>query len=114
MELLSCFRNLDESVLQECTNTMDSSLNDVYHEGQEDNLIGPLELRVLKEGTFAAVKALTMKSGASPIQYKQPRFMNDHNRLQLMNEKTLLSFRSTSAIVKPIFGTSKELVRSIA
>ena len=89
---------------------MDSSLNDVYHmhEGHEENLIGPLELRVLKEGTFAEVKALTMKSGGSPLQYKQPRFMNNHDSLQLMNEKTLLPFGSTSAIVRTM---SKHLRR---
>lgn len=100
-------------MLQKCTNTMDSSLNDTYHEGREENLIGPLELRVLKEGTFAEVKALSIKSGGSPAQYKQPRFMNNHDSLQLINEKTLLSFRSTS-IVKPMYGISKELVESIA
>ena len=96
------------------TNTMDLSLNNEYHEGREENLIGPLELRVLKEGTFAEVKALTIKSGGSPHQYKQPRFMNIQDRLQLMNKNTLLPFRSTSAIVKPMFWTSKEVVESIA
>lgn len=80
---------------------LDSSFNDVYQEGREENFIGPIELRVIKDGTFEELKALAVKGGASPGQYKQPRSMSNPERLQLLNDKTLLSFRSTSAIVRP-------------
>jgi auxin responsive GH3 family protein len=92
---------LDEDALQNCTNTVDSSLNDVYQEGREENLIGPIELRVIKEGTFEELKALAVKAGANPVQYKQPRCLSNPQRLQLLNDKTLVSYRSTSAIVRP-------------
>lgn len=99
--LLWTNRNLDEDVLQNCTNIMEASLSNVYREGREDNLIGPIELRVIKEGTFEDLKALAVKGGASPAQFKLPRSISNLQTLQLLNDKTLVSFRSTAAIVRP-------------
>ncbi|KAE8708421.1 putative indole-3-acetic acid-amido synthetase GH3.8 [Hibiscus syriacus] len=55
--------------------TMEESLNSVYRQGRvTDNSIGPLEIRMVKNGTFEELMDYALSRGASINQYKVPRF----------------------------------------
>jgi len=61
-------------VLEKCCLTMEESLNAVYRQGRvSDHSIGPLEIRVVKNGTFEELMDYAISRGASINQYKVPR-----------------------------------------
>ncbi|CAJ1942935.1 unnamed protein product [Sphenostylis stenocarpa] len=61
-------------VLEQCCLTMEESLNAVYRQGRvADHSIGPLEIRVVKNGTFEELMDYAISRGASINQYKVPR-----------------------------------------
>ncbi|KAJ1414508.1 GH3 family [Sesbania bispinosa] len=61
-------------VLNKCCLVMEESLNSVYRQGRNaDNSIGPLEIRVVKNGTFEELMDYAISRGASINQYKVPR-----------------------------------------
>ncbi|KAJ1403206.1 GH3 family [Sesbania bispinosa] len=63
-----------DEVLKQCCLTMEDSLNSVYRQGRvADNSIGPLEIRVVKSGTFEELMDYAISRGASINQYKVPR-----------------------------------------
>ncbi|KAI4385287.1 hypothetical protein MLD38_003332 [Melastoma candidum] len=66
--------SLPADVLENCCLTMEESLNSVYRQGRvADNSIGPLEIRVVKRGTFEELMDYAISRGASINQYKTPR-----------------------------------------
>lgn len=87
-------RNMNKEVLQNCANTLDSSLNEVYREWRSNKLIAPLEVRVVKEGTFDRVMELAVSKGTSPLQYKFPRYVNNPGTLDVLNEGVIASIFS--------------------
>ncbi|XP_057481786.1 probable indole-3-acetic acid-amido synthetase GH3.1 [Actinidia eriantha] len=63
--------------LDRCCLAMEESLNSVYRQGRvADNSIGPLEIRVVKNGTFEELMDYALSRGASINQYKVPRCVN--------------------------------------
>ncbi|RDY08267.1 putative indole-3-acetic acid-amido synthetase GH3.1, partial [Mucuna pruriens] len=61
-------------VLEQCCLSMEESLNAVYRQGRvSDRSIGPLEIRVVKNGTFEELMDYAISRGASINQYKVPR-----------------------------------------
>lgn len=60
--------------LERCCLSMEESLNAVYRQGRvADHSIGPLEIRVVKSGTFEELMDYAISRGASINQYKVPR-----------------------------------------
>ncbi|CAN0914712.1 Indole-3-acetic acid-amido synthetase GH3.6 [Linum grandiflorum] len=83
-----------DSVLEECCLTVEESLNSVYRQGRvSDNSIGPLEIRVVENGTFDKVMDYAISQlGASINQYKTPRCVNQHGPLvELLNSRVVSS-----------------------
>ncbi|KAI9089100.1 hypothetical protein K1719_029379 [Acacia pycnantha] len=63
-----------DEVLNRCCLAMEESLNSVYRQGRvADHSIGPLEIRVVKNGTFEELMDYAISRGASINQYKVPR-----------------------------------------
>ncbi|XP_057421760.1 probable indole-3-acetic acid-amido synthetase GH3.1 [Lotus japonicus] len=63
-----------DEVLSRCCLTMEESFNSVYRQGRvADQSIGPLEIRVVKSGTFEELMDYAISRGASINQYKVPR-----------------------------------------
>ncbi|XP_027347556.1 probable indole-3-acetic acid-amido synthetase GH3.1 [Abrus precatorius] len=63
-----------DEVLSQCCLKMEESLNSVYRQGRvSDHSIGPLEIRVVKKGTFEELMDYSISRGASINQYKVPR-----------------------------------------
>ncbi|GJX52435.1 indole-3-acetic acid-amido synthetase GH3.6-like protein [Tanacetum coccineum] len=66
--------NIPPSVLEDCCLEIEESLNSVYRQGRaSDKSIGPLEIRIVDNGTFDKLMDYAISLGASINQYKTPR-----------------------------------------
>ncbi|KAJ8763386.1 hypothetical protein K2173_002269 [Erythroxylum novogranatense] len=75
-------------VLNQCCLAMEESLNSVYRQGRvADNSIGPLEIRVVKNGTFEELMDYAISRGASINQYKVPRCVNFTPIVELLDSR---------------------------
>ncbi|KAE8814584.1 putative indole-3-acetic acid-amido synthetase GH3.1 [Hordeum vulgare] len=62
------------SVFEDCCLAVEESLNSVYRQCRAaDRSVGPLEIRVVSEGTFDKLMDYALSRGASINQYKAPR-----------------------------------------
>ncbi|KAE9614265.1 putative GH3 family protein [Lupinus albus] len=77
-------------VLKKCCLTMEESLNSVYRQGRvSDNSIGPLEIRVVKNGTFEELMDYAISRGASINQYKVPRCVSFTPIMELLDSRVV-------------------------
>ncbi|WCJ17849.1 Auxin-responsive GH3 family protein [Euphorbia peplus] len=84
-------------VLNQCCLAMENSLNSVYRQGRvADNSIGPLEIRVVKNGTFEELMDYAISRGASINQYKVPRCVNYTPIMELLDSRVVSSHFSPS------------------
>ncbi|PSS30715.1 Indole-3-acetic acid-amido synthetase [Actinidia chinensis var. chinensis] len=75
-------------MLDRCCLAMEESLNSVYRQGRvTDNSIGPLEIRVVKNGTFEKLMDYAISRGASINQYKVPRCVNFTPIMELLDSR---------------------------
>ncbi|XP_021748557.1 jasmonic acid-amido synthetase JAR1-like [Chenopodium quinoa] len=89
----------DENVLKECCNSLDKSFADAgYVSSRKVGSIGPLELRILKKGTFNKVLLHCLSMGTAVNQFKPPRFVSDNNKpiLQIVCGNVAKSYFSTA------------------
>lgn len=69
-----------DDTLQECCNCLDQSFVDAgYVSSRKVNSIGPLELRVLRGGTFQKILDHYLGLGAAVSQFKTPRYVGPPN-----------------------------------
>lgn len=79
-----------EEVLNRCCLAMEESLNSVYRQGRvSDKSIGPMEIRVVKSGTFEELMDYAISRGASINQYKVPRCVNFTPIVELLDSRVL-------------------------
>jgi len=79
-----------EEVLNQCCLAMEESLNSVYRQGRvADNSIGPLEIRVVKSGTFEEFMDYAISRGASINQFKVPRCVNFTPIMELLDSRVV-------------------------
>jgi len=84
------------SVFEDCCLTAEESLNSVYRQGRaSDKSIGPLEIRVVEEGTFDELMDYALSRGASINQYKAPRCVKFTPIVELLNSRVVHSYFST-------------------
>ncbi|XP_040989708.1 probable indole-3-acetic acid-amido synthetase GH3.1 [Juglans microcarpa x Juglans regia] len=77
-------------VLNQCCLAMEESMNSVYRQGRvADNSIGPLEIRVVKNGTFEELMDYAISRGASINQYKAPRCVNFTPIMELLDSRVV-------------------------
>ncbi|KAI9113602.1 hypothetical protein K1719_015529 [Acacia pycnantha] len=77
---------------------MEQSLDDMYRQGRvEYKSIGPLEIRVVKNGTFEELMDYAISRGASISQYKAPRFVCSTPILELLDSRVVSVHFSPSA-----------------
>ncbi|KAK4759031.1 hypothetical protein SAY87_020332 [Trapa incisa] len=70
----SDFPKLDKGIMEKCCSTMEESLDLVYRfYRRKEKSIGPLEIRVVREGTFDTLMDYYVMQGSSMNQYKMPR-----------------------------------------
>nr|UUG47647.1 indole-3-acetic acid-amido synthetase GH3.1 [Gastrodia elata] len=76
------------SALEGCCAAVEQSLNSVYRQCRAaDSSIGPLEIRIVEEGTFDKLMDYAISKGASINQYKAPRCVHDLQIIQLMEAR---------------------------
>ncbi|XP_050206484.1 probable indole-3-acetic acid-amido synthetase GH3.1 [Mercurialis annua] len=86
-----------DEVLSQCCLAMEESLNSVYRQGRvADNSIGPLEIRVVKNGTFEKLMDYAISRGASIGQYKVPRCVSLTPILELLDSRIVSKHFSPS------------------
>ncbi|OEL18362.1 Jasmonic acid-amido synthetase JAR1 [Dichanthelium oligosanthes] len=88
-----------EDVLRSCANCLDLAFVDAGYVGSRKiKTIGPLELRILKKGTFKEILDHFLSLGGAVSQFKTPRFINPLNVkvLQILNRNTTKSYFSTA------------------
>ncbi|KAF3440207.1 hypothetical protein FNV43_RR18490 [Rhamnella rubrinervis] len=79
-----------DDVLNQCCLAMEESLNVVYRQSRvADNSIGPLEIRVVKNGTFEELMDYAISRGASINQYKVPRCVNFTPIMELLDSRVV-------------------------
>ncbi|MCO5569692.1 hypothetical protein L7F22_023408 [Adiantum nelumboides] len=85
----------DSSVFEDCCLAMEDCLDSVYRQGRvSDKSIGPLEIRLVKPGTFDALMDYCLARGASINQYKAPRCLKYAPLIDLLNSRVTHSFFS--------------------
>ncbi|RWV97020.1 hypothetical protein GW17_00040221 [Ensete ventricosum] len=83
------------SVFEDCCLTVEESLNSVYRQGRVcDKSIGPLEIRVVAEGTFDKLMDYALSQGASINQYKAPRCVRPGPVVDLLDGRVKSRFFS--------------------
>ncbi|MBA0714598.1 hypothetical protein Golax_013562 [Gossypium laxum] len=79
-----------DDVLNRCCLQMEESLNSVYRQSRvADNSIGPLEIRVVENGTFEELMDYAISRGASINQYKVPRCVSFTPIMELLNSRVV-------------------------
>ncbi|MBA0766332.1 hypothetical protein Gotri_015385 [Gossypium trilobum] len=79
-----------DDVLKQCCLAMEESMNSVYRQGRvADNSIGPLEIRVVRNGTFEELMDYAISRGASINQYKVPRCVNFTPIMELLDSRVV-------------------------
>ncbi|KAH6760230.1 Auxin-responsive GH3 family protein [Perilla frutescens var. hirtella] len=77
-------------VLAKCCHVMEESLNSVYRQCRvADNSVGPLEIRVVRNGTFEELMDYAISRGASINQYKAPRCVSYTPIVELLDSRVL-------------------------
>ncbi|XWS54111.1 hypothetical protein CRYUN_Cryun10bG0060300 [Craigia yunnanensis] len=89
---------LDPKIVEECCFTVEESLDSVYRRcRRKDNSIGPLEIRVVKHGTFDALMDFCVSQGSSVNQYKTPRCIKSEEAINLLDSRVVGRFFSQTA-----------------
>ncbi|KAE9616831.1 hypothetical protein Lal_00034227 [Lupinus albus] len=82
------------SVFEECCLALEESLNSVYRQGRVSESIGPLEIKVVENGTFDKLMDFAISMGASINQYKTPRCVKYAPIVELLNSKVVSCYSS--------------------
>ncbi|KAK9071780.1 hypothetical protein SSX86_008209 [Deinandra increscens subsp. villosa] len=86
---------LGPKVLEDCCIAIEEDLDYIYRRCRtNDKSIGPLEIRVVKAGTFELLMDLFIKEGASINQYKTPRCIKSDAALKLLKSNVKACFFS--------------------
>ncbi|KAH0673135.1 probable indole-3-acetic acid-amido synthetase GH3.5 [Solanum tuberosum] len=88
-----------EEILKECCNCLDKSFVDAgYVSSRKVKTIGPLELRIVKRGTFHKILDHFVGLGAAVSQFKTPRCVGTTNLsvLQILTSNAVESYFSTA------------------
>nr|ACI46148.1 indole-3-acetic acid amido synthetase [Zea mays] len=81
-----------EGTLERCCLEMEEALNTVYRQSRvADGSIGPLEIRVVRPGTFEELMDYAISRGASINQYKVPRCVTFPPIIELLDSRVVSS-----------------------
>ncbi|CAL1372076.1 unnamed protein product [Linum trigynum] len=78
-----------EEVMERCCLAMEEKLNSVYRQGRVIDSIGPLEIRVVRAGTFEELMDYAISRGASINQYKVPRCVSFTPIMELLDARVV-------------------------
>ncbi|VYS65181.1 unnamed protein product [Arabidopsis thaliana] len=88
---------ISDEVMATCCLEMEESLNSVYRQSRvADKSIGPLEIRVVRNGTFEELMDYAISRGASINQYKVPRCVSFTPIMELLDSRVVSAHFSPS------------------
>ncbi|XP_047946340.1 probable indole-3-acetic acid-amido synthetase GH3.1 [Salvia hispanica] len=77
-------------VMDKCCHVMEESMNSVYRQCRvADNSVGPLEIRLVRGGTFEELMDYAISRGASINQYKAPRCVSYTPIVELLDARVV-------------------------
>ncbi|KAI3451964.1 hypothetical protein Pfo_008629 [Paulownia fortunei] len=80
----------NHEVLAKCCLIIEESMNSVYRQCRvADNSVGPLEIRVVRNGTFEELMDYAISRGASINQYKAPRCVSFTPIVELLDARVV-------------------------
>ncbi|WVZ57322.1 hypothetical protein U9M48_007720 [Paspalum notatum var. saurae] len=80
----------DVETMERCCLEMEEALNSVYRQSRvADGSIGPLEIRVVRPGTFEELMDYAISRGASINQYKVPRCVSFPPIVELLDSRVV-------------------------
>ncbi|OMO92466.1 GH3 auxin-responsive promoter [Corchorus olitorius] len=79
----------NSKIVEECCNIVEESLDYLYRVTRKDKRIGPLEIRVVKQGTFDMLMGFFVSKGTSISQYKTPRCIKSNEGLKIMDSMVI-------------------------
>lgn len=86
---------LDPITMEQCCSKVEESLDSVYRRcRKKDGSIGPLEIKVVKPGTFDALMDFCVSQGSSVNQYKTPRCIKSEEALKILDSMVVGRFFS--------------------
>ncbi|XP_019084183.1 PREDICTED: indole-3-acetic acid-amido synthetase GH3.17-like [Camelina sativa] len=90
----------DPNFLEECCFTIEKSFDTVYRkERKYDKNIGPLEIKVVKSGTFDELMNFAVSRGSSVSQYKTPISVTSEEVLKILEANVVSeSFRASPTV----------------
>ncbi|XP_066391151.1 indole-3-acetic acid-amido synthetase GH3.8 [Miscanthus floridulus] len=81
---------VDKETLDRCCLEMEEAMNTVYRQSRvADGSIGPLEIRVVRPGTFEELMDYAISRGASINQYKVPRCVTFPPIIELLDSRVV-------------------------
>ncbi|KAH9624954.1 hypothetical protein KSS87_001550 [Heliosperma pusillum] len=86
----------DANVLEKCCLAMEESLGLTYRAGRVSNCIGPIEIRLVSNGTFEKLRDGAISIGVSFGQFKMPRCVTLLPMLELLDSRVVSSYFSPS------------------
>ncbi|TYH77728.1 hypothetical protein ES332_D04G174800v1, partial [Gossypium tomentosum] len=89
MEGSSKSPELSPSIIEECCYIVEQPLNFVYRASRMGNSIGPLEIMMVKHGTFDALMDFSVSKESSVSQYKTPRCIKLEEALKILNSRVV-------------------------
>nr|GMD36897.1 indole-3-acetic acid-amido synthetase GH3.6-like [Ipomoea batatas] len=82
-------------IFEDCCLAVEESLNSVYRESRVSaKSIGPLEIRIVKSGTFDELMDYAIATGSSISQYKPPRCVTYAPILDLLDSRVMSNYFS--------------------
>ncbi|XP_010540435.1 PREDICTED: indole-3-acetic acid-amido synthetase GH3.17-like isoform X3 [Tarenaya hassleriana] len=89
---------LSASTMEECCSQVEECLDYVYRRCRSrDKSIGPLEIRVVRMGTFDELMDFCVSMGSSLNQYKTPRCVKSQGAIQILDSRVIGRFFSPRA-----------------
>ncbi|XVE53033.1 hypothetical protein DITRI_Ditri02bG0172600 [Diplodiscus trichospermus] len=88
---------LNLKIIEECCYIVEESLDYVYRLQRNSNNIGPLETRVVKNGTFIALMDIFISKGSSISNYKTPSCIRSEEALKILDSRVVGRYFSQTA-----------------
>ncbi|KAB2032641.1 hypothetical protein ES319_D05G388800v1 [Gossypium barbadense] len=85
---------LDSNTMEQCCRRVEESLDFTYRLYRKMNLIGPLEIRVVKFGAFDELMNFFVSRGAAPLQYKTPCCLKIKEAIEILDSRVVGKFFS--------------------
>lgn len=87
---------LKQETFSECCLVMEESFDIAYKICRfKEESVGPLEIKVVRHGTFDSLMDFFISQGASIGQYKTPRCIKSAKALEVLEKSVVATFFST-------------------